>query len=162
MRHLFYTLICAVAIFSTFSCGNREQEKLRQKQIEDSISMAKADSIAKIEAMAKAKADSIAKAKADSLEKINNPHPDLKLFDLRGPVKAVFEYGTKIYGFSKNGTYQIQSDAGDITRDNYGRMTKVETYSGPYAKYWSIEYIYDDEGRLSKTIDSDGNSEEFT
>ena len=94
MRYLFYTLICAVAIFATFSCGNSKQEKLRQQQIEDSIAKAKADSIAKIQALEKAKADSIARAKADSLEKINNPHSDLKLFDLRGPVKSC-KKGTK-------------------------------------------------------------------
>lgn len=99
MRYLFYTLICAVAIFATFSCGNSKQEKLRQQQIEDSIAKVKADSIAKIEAIEKAKADSIARAKADSLEKINNPHPDLKLFNLRGPVNTV--HGTGCLGFLK-------------------------------------------------------------
>lgn len=88
MKKLFYSLICFVTIFAIASCGNSEQEKLRQQQIEDSIAKAKADSIAKIQALEKAKADSIARAKADSLEKINNPHPDLKLFDLRGPVKS--------------------------------------------------------------------------
>ena len=155
MRNLFYTLICTVAIFSTFSCGNSEQEKLRQKQIEDSIAKVKADSIAKIEAMAKAKADSIAKAKADSLEKINNPHPDLKLFDLRGPVKSC-KKGTNDYyrtlNFAEsgeltltgwnNGKYKIHRKNGKITELSYNKHDLITGHG--------YEFVTDNNGHIKQ------------
>ena len=94
MKTLLYTLILFI-VTCVVSCSNNEQNTTSQTEnntdnnvAADSIAKINADSIAKIEAIEKAKADSIAKAKADSLEKINNPHPDLKLFDLRGPVKS--------------------------------------------------------------------------
>ena len=161
MRYLFYTLICAVAIFATFSCGNSEQEKLRQQQIEDSIAKAKADSIAKIQALEKAKADSIAKAKADSLEKINNPHPDLKLFDLRGPVKSC-KKGTKenytilnftelgelshVTGWNK-GKYKIHRKNGKISKIAYNEHDLI---SG-----WYEVFTTDNMGHIKQTEGAD-------
>ena len=102
MKTLLYTLILFIAT-CVVSCSNNEQNSTTQTEnntdnnvAADSIAKINTDSIAKIEAIEKAKADSIAKAKADSLEKINNPHSDLKLFDLRGPVKSC-KKGTKDY-----------------------------------------------------------------
>ena len=133
MKKLFYSLICFVTIFAIASCGNSEQEKLRQQQIEDSIAKAKADSIAKIEAIEKAKADSIAKAKADSLEKINNPHPDLKLFDLRGPVKSC-KKGTKDYYTILNFTESGELTSANSTTDSYQHKYKIHRKNGKIAE----------------------------
>lgn len=163
MKRFFYVAICAATSFAIISCGNTNTTETTQQQAEtntidnaiaDSIAKAKADSIAKIQAMEKAKADSIAKAKADSLEKINNPHPDLKLFDLRGPVKKVSDQSNCVFwSFKKDGEIIYDNDLGvywsGIDRDKKGRITRLER----------LEYTYNNNGQVAEVYGSGGGQE---
>lgn len=142
MKRFFYVAICAATSFAIISCGNSNTTEATQQQAEtntvdnaiaDSIAKAKADSIAKIQAIEKAKADSIAKAKADSLEKLNNPHPDLKLFDLRGPVKSC-KKGTKDYYTILNFTESGELTSANSTTDSYQRKYKIHRKNGKIAE----------------------------
>ena len=169
MKKLFYSLICFVTIFAIASCGNSEQEKLRQQQIEDSIAKVKADSIAKIEAIEKAKADSIARAKADSLEKINNPHPDLKLFDLRGPVKSC-KKGTKDYytilNFAESGELTSATNSAHrkhkIHRKN-GKITEISYNKHDLITGYGYEFVIDNNGHIKEINSWDQDcSDEYT
>lgn len=160
MKTLLYTLILFIAT-CVVSCSNNEQNTTTQTEnntdnnvAADSIAKINADSIAKIEAIEKAKADSIAKAKADSLEKINNPHPDLKIFDLRGPVKEVSDQSNCIFlSFDKNGKIIYDNDLGvywsGIDRDKKGRITRLER----------LEYTYNNNGQVAEVYGSGGGQE---
>lgn len=164
MKRFFYVAICAATSFAIISCGNSNTTETTQQQAEtntvdnaiaDSIAKAKADSIAKIQAIEKAKADSIAKAKADSLEKINNPHPDLKLFDLRGPVKSC-KKGTNDYyrtlNFAEsgeltltgwnNGKYKIHRKNGKITELSYNKHDLITGHG--------YEFVTDNNGHIKQ------------
>ena len=178
MKRFFYVAICAATSFAIISCGNSNTTETTQLQAEtntidnaiaDSIAKAKADSIAKIQAIEIAKADSIAKAKADSLEKINNPHSDLKLFDLRGPVKSC-KKGTNDYyrtlNFAESGelTHVTGSNKGKfkIHRKN-GKISKIAYNEHDLISGWYEEFTIDNMGRIKQIdgIDQDC-SDEYT
>ena len=170
MKRFFYVAICAATSFAIISCGNSNTTETTQQQAEtnvtdnaiaDSIAKAKADSIAKIEAIEKAKADSITKAKADSLEKINNPHPDLKLFDLRGPVKSC-KKGTNDYyrtlNFAESGelTHVTGSNKGKfkIHRKN-GKISKIAYNEHDLISGWDEVFTTDNMGHIKQTDGAD-------
>ena len=174
MKRFFYVAICAATSFAIISCGNTNTTETTLQQAEanaidnaisDSIAKAKADSIAKIEAMEKAKADSIAKAKTDSLAKLNNPHPDLKLFDLRGPVKSC-TYSSENYRIIE-GVFNFANDGAllSITRnERYSKTHKDKNnvvshltgkkYDDDYSEYinFKVTFIKDSIGRIAKLI----------
>ncbi|MBQ7854585.1 MAG: hypothetical protein IJ352_06125 [Muribaculaceae bacterium] len=156
MKRIFYVAICAATSFAIISCGNTNTTETTLQQAEtnaidnaisDSIAKAKADSIAKIETMEKAKADSIARAKADSLEKINNPHPDLKLFDLRGPVKSckTDEFHRNIY---KNIVF---TPDGSLSSISFKLFNQIHKDSNGFTTHLSGKFYDDDFEEWVKT-----------
>ena len=178
MKTLLYTLILFI-VTCVVSCSNNEQNTTTQTENDtdnnvaaDSIAKINTDSIAKIQAMEKAKADSIAKAKADSLEKINNPHPDLKLFDLRGPVKSC-KKGTKDYYTILNFTELGELTSANSTTDSYHRKHKIHRKNGKIAEIsynkhdlisgYSNVFITDNNGHIKEINSWDQDcSDEYT
>ena len=148
MKRFFYVAICAATSFAIISCGNSNTTEATQQQAETNT-------------VDNAIADSITKAKTDSLEKINNPHPDLKLFDLRGPVKSCKsdESHRNIYKnivFTPDGSLssisfklfnQIHKDSNGITTHLSGKF-----YDDDFEEWVKTKVIFitNNDGKIAK------------